>query len=99
MRIDRSEQLKKQRSRRMYYYVRAIHRGRLVVLGKYDSETEARQDAYSNNLPPNFEVVEFDTVDTREATSRCKKWYLDQSKSMDLALQRAKHQITKEIRE
>ncbi len=99
MRFDRREQQRKTHSRRLYYYARAIYQGRLILTGPYGSETEGRQDAYSNNLPPNFEIVAYDTIDAKEATKRSKKWYLDQSKSLDLAMQRAKHQIAKEIRQ
>jgi hypothetical protein len=69
-----------------------------VLTGPFSSEQEARNDGFGK-LPPNFEIVAYDTVDASEATKRSKKWYLDQSKSMDLAMQRAKHQIVKEIRE
>ncbi len=73
------------------WYAWTVKDNHVLVFGWYKSEEEA----YADLRPKlrDFEVIELQTIDKREATRKIKKMVFDRTENLELALQRAKHQI------
>lgn len=74
-----------------FYYVGAIYNNEPVVLGRFYTEEQARQEA-ARKLNCPFQVYELDTADMRKATKIVKYRLLNGSNMNDI-MKRAHHQI------
>lgn len=71
-----------------------MHRGKPVVFSPpYNSEAEASEWGFQK-LGSNFEVVELRTRDRAQATRAIKRIIFDRTSSLDMALQRARHELS-----
>ena len=75
-----------------WWIVTFTEQGRLVVLGPYESETEANRLGVSK-LAGNFQVIELQTADQAKATKIIKYNLFKESNDLERALQKARHQI------
>lgn len=66
--------------------------GKFVVLGPYFSEEEANSYGFKN-FGNNFDVEYLQTRDQAKATRILKKKRFDSIKDLDVAVQRASHQV------
>jgi len=76
-----------------YYWVKTIRNGKLVVLGAYNTQEEAESIGYSS-MDGNYEVITLHTRDQGRATQIIKAKLLEQTKDLDLSLERASHKKT-----
>lgn len=79
----------------MYWWIKATHEGRLVILGPYSTEGEASGFGFQR-LGTDFEVYDLPTRDKARATSMIKARILKQTSNLDTALQRARHKLPDE---
>ena len=77
----------------MYFWVWAIHEGKIVVFPPpYNTEGEASEYGF-RHLGSNFEIAKLTTRDVAKATRTIKRTVFDRTNNLDLALQRARHEL------
>ncbi len=73
-----------------YYWAYAIHQGKLVILGAFQTREQAYQTAYTR-LPSDFQIIELTTKNQNTVTRIIKFQILQQTNNLDFSLQRARH--------
>lgn len=80
----------------MYWVWSVSEQGKLAVFTPgYNTDSEAYDYGF-RHLGSNFDVTQLATRDYREATKAIKRIRFEQVHNLDIALQRAKHQLPKE---
>ena len=80
----------------MYWVWSVSEQGKLGVFTPgYHIESEAMNYGF-RHFGSNFEVTQVPTTDYREATKAIKRIRFEQVHNLDIALQRARHQLPKE---
>ena len=78
----------------MYWWVWALHEGKIAVFSPpYNSEEEASAWGFQHR-GNDFEIEEMKTRNRAEATRAIKRIVFEKTSNLDLALQRAKHNLS-----
>jgi hypothetical protein len=75
-----------------YYWAYAIHQGKLVILGAFQTREQAYQTAYTR-LPSDFQIIELTTKNQAKATQIIKFQLLNTTGDLDFSMQKSKHQL------
>jgi hypothetical protein len=80
----------------MYWWVWTTREGKPVIFAPpYNSEEEASEYGFQK-LGSNFEVTQLNTRDIAKATRSIKRGIFEKTSNLDIALQRAKHNLLEE---